>query len=586
MHSATGLSRRGLRFALALALAWRVALVASPPLLSDDVYRYVWEGRIQAHGGNPYKWLDRPAAERWAPLRDEVWERVNHKDYTAIYPPVWQLVARVVMVARDSVSTMKAFLVGCEALMWLLLARVLAWRGLPRERLLLAAWSPLALVEIAGSGHNEPLGMALLVAAILALGAGRTTASSFAATLGFLAKLVPGLLALPWARRFRPRHAVWGAILVALTVLPYASARQGLLRSVLGYGKHWRFNESLFAALDAAMEPAAAAGAALLILVALGAWLASRNQDPAAASLVMASAWLLLMPSVLPWYALWLLPLLVLVDAPGPLAFTGSVSLAYLVYPGWIAGGEWQVAWPVRSLEYGVPLAVQAWALARKRAVRRRTLLVFVKRPRAGEVKTRLAAELGDGAAADVYRALAEAEIAGTRPLGGEYERRFFYAPADAGSEVSEWLRGERVAPQQGGDLGARMAAAFAAAFRDGAARVAIIGSDVPWVTRERVAAAFAALSDADVVVGPCDDGGYYLLALSQPRPELFDGIPWSTPAVLRSTLERARDRGLRVALLEALPDVDTLADLRRSWERLEPILPGAVAALVEARLR
>lgn len=215
-----------------------------------------------------------------------------------------------------------------------------------------------------------------------------------------------------------------------------------------------------------------------------------------------------------------------------------------------------------------------------------RTLLVFVKRPRPGEVKTRLAADLGDDGAAAVYRALAEAEIASTRPRGREYERRFLYAPADAGREVADWLRGESVAPQEGEDLGARMAAAFEGAFRAGAERVAIIGSDVPWVTRARVKAAFAGLDAGDVVLGPCDDGGYYLLALSRPRPELFQGIAWSTSTVLQSTLDRAQAHGLRVVMLEPLPDVDTLADVRRSWERLRPILPRSVVSLVEPQLR
>src|SRR6185503_341554 len=81
------LSRRGLRLALCAAFLWRAVLVGAPPLLSDDVYRSVWEGRIQLQGGNPYAWRDRPASARWESLRDEVWARMNHKDYTAIYPP-------------------------------------------------------------------------------------------------------------------------------------------------------------------------------------------------------------------------------------------------------------------------------------------------------------------------------------------------------------------------------------------------------------------------------------------------------------------------------------------------------------------
>lgn len=371
LRASRGLSSRGLSFAIGLALSWRIALATAPPLLSDDVYRYVWEGRIQAHGGNPFRWRDRPEAERWTPLRDAAWERVNHKEYTAIYPPLWQLAARAVVAVSGSVTAMKAFLVACEALTWLLLARLLARRGLPRERLLVAAWSPLALVEIAGSGHNEPLGMLLLVAGLLALDAARPARAAVLVTAAFMAKLVPGLLALPWARRFRPAHALLGALLVAVLTTPYAAAGRGLVRTLGGYGEHWRFNETLFAALDAVLPPSLAATGALVILVGAALALAARGVEPARASLLLATAWLLLMPSVLPWYALWLLPLLCCVDAPGVMAFTGTISLAYLVYPAFLAGGAWQLGWELRAIEYGVPLAIQGLAWARRSSVER-----------------------------------------------------------------------------------------------------------------------------------------------------------------------------------------------------------------------
>jgi hypothetical protein len=367
LRAARGLSARGLAIALGLALSWRLALVASPPLLSDDVFRYVWEGRIQAHGGNPYRWLDRPEAERWTPLRDPTWQRVNHKDYTAIYPPLWQLSARAVVAVSDSVAAMKAFLVACELASWALLARLVGRRGLPRERLLVAAWSPLALVEISGSGHNEPLGVLLLLAGLLALEAARPAASALAVGAAFLCKLVPGLLALPWVRRFRPVHAVAALALAAAATLPYASAGRGLVRTLVGYSEHWRFNETLFAILPAAIGPVGA----LLALVMLGAALAWRGVEPARGSLAMAVAWLLLMPSVLPWYGLWLLPLLCLVQAPGALALTGTLGLAYLAYPGWLAGGPWQVGWGVRAVEYGVPLAIQIGHWLRRHPVGR-----------------------------------------------------------------------------------------------------------------------------------------------------------------------------------------------------------------------
>jgi rSAM/selenodomain-associated transferase 1 len=200
-------------------------------------------------------------------------------------------------------------------------------------------------------------------------------------------------------------------------------------------------------------------------------------------------------------------------------------------------------------------------------------LLVFVKDPRPGAAKTRLIPALGPDAAAELYRALAEEEVGRTAPRGREYDRLFCFAPAEARSSLEAWFPGETFVAQEGADLGARMARAFEEAFRRGAARVAIIGTDVPGVTRDTVLAAFRALEASDVVLGPTHDGGYYLLALKRPQPALFADIAWSTPAVLPATEERARGQGLVVRRLEALRDIDTREDVRAERPRLEPLL-------------
>lgn len=202
-------------------------------------------------------------------------------------------------------------------------------------------------------------------------------------------------------------------------------------------------------------------------------------------------------------------------------------------------------------------------------------LIVFLKRPRTGEVKTRLVPALGEVAAAALYRVLAEEEIRRTAPSAGEYRRLFFFAPEEAGADMRAWFPGETWMPQRGADLGARMAAAFDQAFALGVRRAAIIGSDVPWVSRELVACALQSLDEVDLVLGPARDGGYYLLAVSEPRPQLFQGIAWSTPSVLAHTVEKASALGLSVRLLDTLSDIDTVEDVRREWARLRPLVAG-----------
>lgn len=215
-----------------------------------------------------------------------------------------------------------------------------------------------------------------------------------------------------------------------------------------------------------------------------------------------------------------------------------------------------------------------------------RTLVVFVKQPTPGRVKTRLVPALGAEAAAALYRVLVEHVLRATSPARGEYERLVFFDPRHAAEAMRRWLVGVQLRHQSGEGLGARLADAFERAFRRGADRVAVVGSDTPSLGRADVTSAFAALDAADVVLGPAEDGGYYLVALRAPQPALFEGIAWSTSGVLAQTLERAAAAGLRVARLATRRDVDTLEDLRAEWALVEPLLgaePGLRAAVAGA---
>ena len=221
------------------------------------------------------------------------------------------------------------------------------------------------------------------------------------------------------------------------------------------------------------------------------------------------------------------------------------------------------------------------WVMATK--VAGRELLVFLKHARPGAAKTRLVPALGAAHAAELYRTLAEAVLEATVPRPGEYERQVFYDPPEAAEAMRSWLPGMRLIRQGAGDLGARMEAAFSRSFRRGARRVALIGTDTPGLTREIVIAALDALDDVDVVLGPAEDGGYYLLALRRPHPELFAGVVWSTAAVLEGTRVRAAAAGLSVRELERHRDVDTLEDLRAEWPRLRGLLAGRPSLLEQA---
>jgi hypothetical protein len=193
----------------------------------------------------------------------------------------------------------------------------------------------------------------------------------------------------------------------------------------------------------------------------------------------------------------------------------------------------------------------------------RRSLIVFAKAPRPGEVKTRLAADVGHAEAARIYRAMGRQIVDAVR--GDGYSVQIHYDPPEALDEVASWLGASGVSyhPQTPGDLGARMAAAFVSSFETADA-VCIIGTDTPSVSEGTVEGAFDALEEHDVVIGPAVDGGYYLLALKDPCPALFSDVAWSTSEVFGITLARARQAGLIVHLLERATDVDRLVDVPR----------------------
>ncbi len=195
-------------------------------------------------------------------------------------------------------------------------------------------------------------------------------------------------------------------------------------------------------------------------------------------------------------------------------------------------------------------------------------LVIFLKAPRVGTVKTRLAAELGAEAACAAYRQLVEQLLAN---LDGLRNVELCFTPADASAEmeIQPWQHADwTLRPQSEGDLGGRMAAAFAAAFAEGCNRVVLIGSDCPDVSVTDIENAWTALDTNDAVLGPARDGGYWLIGLNRPQSALFENVPWSTNAVFTETIRRAESLRLRVHCLRELEDVDTAADWRRFQSR------------------
>ena len=201
-----------------------------------------------------------------------------------------------------------------------------------------------------------------------------------------------------------------------------------------------------------------------------------------------------------------------------------------------------------------------------------RVIVVFVKYPEPGRVKTRLAATVGNERAVEIYRQLVAAVF---RQLPTDETVLALFDPPEREREITSWL-GElrstgklQLAPQAAGDLGDRILVGLAMAFTRGFEQVAVIGTDCVELDAKAFSETWSALDSADVVLGPTEDGGYYLLALKSLEPGLFRKISWSTSAVLEQTLARASERGLVTHQLPKLADVDTEGDWLRAQARL-----------------
>lgn len=199
-------------------------------------------------------------------------------------------------------------------------------------------------------------------------------------------------------------------------------------------------------------------------------------------------------------------------------------------------------------------------------------LVVMARYPEVGKTKTRLACTIGDAEAANLYRNFL-VDLA-QRFADAEYKLLWTYTPAEVdylaflASLAPSLVRYMECFPQQGDSLGARLLYAFQWTYERRFQRTIVIGSDSPHISREIIVDAQKALDEADVVLGPADDGGYYLIAMREPY-DVFSGIPMSTSVVTKMTIELAARQGLKVRLLRPLFDIDELPDLLRLAELL-----------------
>lgn len=330
---------------LAVAVAMRVPLLVSPPFLSSDINRYVWDGRVQGAGINPYRYVpDDPAL---AGLRDQaVFPHINRGDYApTIYPPAAQVLFALVNQVWSSVTGMKLAMVVWEAVAIACLWRLLAAAGLPRERLLIYAWNPLPVWAFAGNGHIDAMVVGL-VSLALWLRVRHSRWTGVALGLAFATKFLPAVIAPAlWRRSGGWRMAGLAVLTVVALYAVYASVGLRVFGFLSGYGQEEGLESGAgFWALSLLDGIAKLPGwatlaymlAAAAVLAALGCWVAfvRRPDDPvsiaACAGALMAVLTFAISPHY-PWYFAWLAVPSVL--APNP-AIVWLSCVPVLIYLG------------------------------------------------------------------------------------------------------------------------------------------------------------------------------------------------------------------------------------------------------------
>lgn len=351
---------RLLLVAFAFALAIRVPLAVIPVDRSNDMVRYLWDGRVQRLGYNPY--LVVPSDPAMAHTHDEMTRQMPSRNHRTPYPPAAQLFFRLVSMVHESTYAMKLALLACDVLTIVVLWRWLATTGRSEWLALAYAWNPLVVLEVSHGGHIDALGALWIAAAAFWLARRRTMLATVAFVLAVATKLLPIVLAPLLWRRIRIRDAVVGAGVLAALYLPFTYGTALPLGAVPNVVAHIRFNGPVFEAIAAMLWPGAAAIAAIVAGLAAAAWARLRlgSDEPGAWAWPMALA-LAAAPVVYPWYLLYISPFLFSSLSAPLIAWTLAVIPVYLVWAASRHGGAWVVPAWLQTVEYTV-LAVAAAA--------------------------------------------------------------------------------------------------------------------------------------------------------------------------------------------------------------------------------
>ncbi len=358
-------------FVVAAGLFLRIPWLPAAPTLSDDVWRYLHDGRAQIAGVNPYRYA--PAAPEALEYAGPEHDLINHPELSTVYPPAAQVTFFTAAVLGPSLLAWKGILLIFELLLAAGIVLVLGALGKPPGRVAVYLLHPLPVIEFAGNGHVDAVAIATLVLAVGLLVERRRLTSAIALAFSIAAKYLAAPVAL-FAARHLPRNErigflVVGAFTLILLYAPYLGASPvGSLRT---FAATFEFNGSIYALATTIAEPRTARlllAACLAVLLGLLWWM---RADTERATFVWIAGVLLMSPIVHPWYVIWLIPFLAWRLEPWVLAWTATVVLSYTVLPAWHAAGVWQLPKWVPWVEYAPVMGLLLWRMVGTRLVSR-----------------------------------------------------------------------------------------------------------------------------------------------------------------------------------------------------------------------
>jgi alpha-1,6-mannosyltransferase len=336
---------------LVLAALWHLPFLLMAPGSDDDVHRYVWDGRVQRLGYNPY--IVVPSDPALDGLHTAETRTLNNPDVPSPYPPGAQLFFRAVTAMHESIFALKVAFVACDLAIVLVLLDILRCSEQGAHWVLAYAWNPL-LATVAGSGHIDIVGVLLLLVSVAALVRRWRAVAALAFGLAVSVKLLPIVLLPLYWRRVRMRDAALAAIVVGLLYVPFFNHGRIPIGSLGTYVQRFRFNDPVFATLERVAAPQLVAGLAVLVGFLTAIWM--RSKAPAWSSDAFAwpmAASLLCAPVVYPWYLLWLLPFLRSAPTVPIIIWTVSIVPTYYVWHLRTLGRPWLVPGWIMLLEYG-----------------------------------------------------------------------------------------------------------------------------------------------------------------------------------------------------------------------------------------